>query len=115
MRRPFVAGNWKMCGALAQNEALLKAVAAGMALAQAGGRLKNLGHGLHEQAQQVAAFLISRIVAPVQEQGESVDGRGLGAVAPCGLGRDYRKCFPKTGIGPDGDVSFDPAEEFLAA
>jgi len=30
MRRKLVAGNWKMCGALAQNEALLKAVAAGM-------------------------------------------------------------------------------------
>jgi triosephosphate isomerase len=31
MRRKLVAGNWKMCGTLAQNEALLNAVAAGMA------------------------------------------------------------------------------------
>ena len=31
MRRKLVAGNWKMCGSLAQNEALLNAVAAGMA------------------------------------------------------------------------------------
>jgi len=30
-RRKLVAGNWKMCGALEQNEALLKAVAAGKA------------------------------------------------------------------------------------
>lgn len=30
MRRKLVAGNWKMYGALAQNEALLKAVVAGM-------------------------------------------------------------------------------------
>jgi triosephosphate isomerase len=31
MRRKLVAGNWKMCGAFAQNEALLNAVVAGMA------------------------------------------------------------------------------------
>ena len=31
MRRKLVAGNWKMCGALAQNEVLLNAVAAGIA------------------------------------------------------------------------------------
>ena len=31
MRRKLVAGNWKMVGALAQNEALLNAVASGMA------------------------------------------------------------------------------------
>jgi triosephosphate isomerase len=31
MRRKLVVGNWKMCGALAQNELLLNAVAVGMA------------------------------------------------------------------------------------
>ncbi len=31
MRRKLVAGNWKMCGSSAQNEALLNAVVAGMA------------------------------------------------------------------------------------
>jgi len=31
MRRKLVAGNWKMCGSLAQNESLLKAVVAGVA------------------------------------------------------------------------------------
>jgi len=30
MRRKLVVGNWKMCGALAQNEALLEAVASGI-------------------------------------------------------------------------------------
>ena len=91
------------------------AVAAGVGLAHSGGGLKNLRQGLHEQAQQVAAFLVAGIVAPVQEQGEAVDGRGLGAVAARSLGRGHRQCFPETGIGPDGDVSFDPGEEFLAA
>ena len=91
------------------------AVAAGVRFAQSGGGLKNLGQGLHEQAQQVAAFLVAGIVAPVQEQGESVDGRGLGVVAFRGLGCNDHQGFPETGIGPDGGVSFDPAEEFLAA
>ena len=86
-----------------------------MGLPQSGGRLKNFGQALHEQALQVTPFLVAGIVAPVQQQGQAVHGRGLGGVARLGLGRDHRQRFPETGIGPDGGVSFDPLEEFLAA
>ena len=89
------------------------AVAAGLIFAHCRGSVEKLGQGLHDEMQEVAALLVARVVAAVEQQGQSVDGRGLEGVAPGGLVADGRQELAEGGVGDGGGPLPDRPVELL--